>query len=90
MMGKIFLVIILENGIEKYRTWIYETELVPLISELKQKWCSISFLNKEIELKIIFYENGLSDTDYYCIISNIRIDQLIEQSKKFKSIKLKV
>lgn len=90
MMGKIFLVIILENGIEKYRTWIYETELIPLILELKQKWCNISFYYKEIELKIISYENGVPDTNYYCKISNMRIDQLFEQSKKLKSIKLKV
>ncbi|MEJ2296147.1 MAG: hypothetical protein P8Y23_15445 [Candidatus Lokiarchaeota archaeon] len=78
MMGKIFLVIILENGIEKYRTWIYETELVFLILELKQKWCCISFYNKEVELKITNYENDVTEAIYYCNISNIQIDELIE------------
>ena len=90
MMGKIYLVILLENGIEKYWTWIYETELVPLILELKQKWHSVSFYNREIELKVIIHDTGVSDTIYYFNISNIRVDQLIEQSKNLNNVKLKV
>ena len=77
MHDKVLQLCVLHQGVEKFRTWILESELVPFLLEMKKDRYNMISFNKDVDLRVLKEENGVLISLHYNNIKTIFLGDLI-------------
>jgi hypothetical protein len=77
MHDKVLQLCVSHQGIEKFRTWILESELVSFLLEMKKDKYNVISFNKDVDLRVLKEENGDLISLHYNNIKIIILDDLI-------------